>query len=45
MNIVTFRALFATTALIGTAASAAPSIDPQFGTPAVIQRNWPIRRG
>jgi len=43
VNIVNFRALLASTALIGAAAAAAPSIDPQFGTHAVIQRNSPIR--
>ena len=43
MNFVNFRALLAGTALIGTAAIATPSIDPQFGSHAVIQRNWPIR--
>lgn len=42
---VTFRTILASTALIGTAAAAAPSIDPQFGTHAVIQRNAPIRIG
>lgn len=43
MNFANFRALLAGTALVSTAAIAAPSIDPQFGTHAVIQRNWPIR--
>jgi len=42
-NFVNFRALLASTALVGTAAIATPSIDPQFGSHAVIQRNWPIR--
>ena len=40
---LTFQMLLATSALIGSAATAIPSIDPQFGTDAVIQRNMPIR--
>ena len=42
VNIVNFRVLLATSALFSAAAIAAPSIDPQFGPHAVIQRNWPI---
>ena len=42
VNIVNFRVLLATSALFSAAAVAAPSVDPQFGSHAVIQRNWPI---
>lgn len=39
----TFRLLLAGSALVGTSAFAAPTIDPQFGDHAVIQRNTTIR--
>jgi len=37
------RLLFASTALVASAAVAAPTLDPMFGNHAVIQRNVPIR--
>ncbi|HXG81870.1 MAG TPA: sialate O-acetylesterase [Sphingomicrobium sp.] len=37
------RGLLASTAVIATAASAAPTLDPMFGDHAVIQRDAPIR--
>jgi sialate O-acetylesterase len=42
VNFANFRVLLASSALFSAAAIAAPSIDPQFGPHAVIQRNWPI---